>query len=105
MRRQGSPGLVRSSVPRVVAATIALGACAGLPAAGAGPAEAAALERRARSILADACFPCHGPDAGKRKAELRLDVEPGGRAARDGRRLVVPGDPSASEVFLRLTAA
>src|SRR5690242_21747974 len=26
-----------------------------------------------KPILADKCFACHGPDAGKRKADVRLD--------------------------------
>ena len=28
-----------------------------------------------KPILSDKCFACHGPDANKRKAGLRLDVE------------------------------
>ena len=28
-----------------------------------------------RPILSDKCFACHGPDANKRKAGFRLDIE------------------------------
>lgn len=33
------------------------------------------FNREVRSILSDKCFACHGPDANKREAELRLDQE------------------------------
>src|SRR5262245_18292254 len=37
-------------------------------------AERLQFNRDVRPILADHCFPCHGPDAAKRKADLRLDM-------------------------------
>jgi hypothetical protein len=51
-----------------------------------------------RPLLADRCFTCHGPDAKKRKAKLRLDIPEGAR------RVVVPGKPEQSELFRRITA-
>ena len=36
-------------------------------------AEPLRYNRDIRPILSDKCFSCHGPDAAKRKANLRLD--------------------------------
>jgi hypothetical protein len=63
------------------------------------------FNRDVRSILAENCFPCHGPDKGKRKANLRLDTEDGARADRNGRPAVVPGDLARSALYRRITAA
>src|SRR5688500_9558539 len=53
-------------------------------------------------ILTANCFPCHGPDAAARKADLRLDVRDGAVAA-DGSGVIVPGRPGRSELVARLT--
>jgi hypothetical protein len=45
----------------------------------AGRAEPVRFNRDVLPILAEKCFACHGPDAAKRKANLRLDREEGAR--------------------------
>ena len=63
------------------------------------------FNRDIRPILSAHCFQCHGPDAGKRKAELRLDTRQGALAARDGHQTIAAGQPDKSELFLRITSA
>ena len=57
-----------------------------------------------RPILADNCLACHGLDAGKRKAKLRLDIPEGAYAEHNGNRAVVPGDLERSELWHRITS-
>ncbi|MCB1207469.1 MAG: hypothetical protein KDN18_24675, partial [Verrucomicrobiae bacterium] len=62
------------------------------------------FNRDIRPILSDACFACHGFDAKKRKADLRLDTADGARADLGGYAALVPGDPSKSEAWLRIVS-
>ncbi len=68
------------------------------PALRAAEAPAPTYNRDIRPILAENCFACHGPDAGARKAGLRLDR----RDAAVAKGAIVPGDPDKSELIHRI---
>src|SRR5437867_8189888 len=96
--KNGCPG----SPPRrvLVMATVGwllLVAC-GLQSLAAKPPEKVSYNRDIRPILSDKCFFCHGPDANKRKAKLRLDV----REEAIKKEAFVPGKPDKSELIRRI---
>src|SRR2546426_10864814 len=63
------------------------------------------FNRDVRSILSDKCYLCHGPDAVAKKIPLRLDSEAAAKADLGrGRRAIVDGDPSASQMIRRTAA-
>ncbi|MDZ4853185.1 MAG: DUF1553 domain-containing protein [Pirellulaceae bacterium] len=59
------------------------------------------FDRDVRPILSDKCFHCHGPDANKREADLRLDV----RDAAVNGGAFVPGSPNESELLRRIMSS
>ena len=61
-------------------------------------AEKLRFNRDIRPILSDKCFHCHGPDAQKREADLRLDDR--AAAVKDGH--IVPGVPDKSLILERI---
>ncbi len=60
-----------------------------------------------RPILSDKCYACHGPDANKREAGLRFDIqEEAYKALKDNPKAhaIIPGNPGLSELYLRISA-
>src|SRR5215831_2599969 len=75
-------------------------ACAAGAAAAEGDRPGLEYNRDIRPMLAENCFPCHGPDSAARKAGLRLDrretaIEAGA---------IVPEEPESSELIARINA-
>ncbi len=60
------------------------------------------FNRDVRPILSDKCFLCHGPDAAAKNVPRRLDVEAEAKAERAGRRAIVAGDATASDLVRRI---
>ncbi|CAL1516742.1 PSD1 and planctomycete cytochrome C domain-containing protein [Chitinophaga sp. MM2321] len=60
-----------------------------------------------RPVFSDKCFACHGPDANKRQAGLRLDIAAEAYKAlkeKPDAHALVPGKPHLSELFLRVSS-
>ncbi|MEO8271072.1 MAG: DUF1549 domain-containing protein, partial [Aureliella sp.] len=55
--------------------------------------------RDIRPLLSDRCFLCHGPDAGQRASDLRLDVQSSAHQL-----AIKPGDAAGSELMRRITS-
>ncbi len=60
--------------------------------------------RDVQPLLARHCLHCHGPDGEAREADLRLDTRDGLFAEGSDGRIVVPGNPAASELIRRITS-
>lgn len=111
-RRVARPPILRQrGIPITCAVLVVLTGCAkSTP-----PPEIAAVQSQVpakvdynwdvRPILSGNCFSCHGNDAGKRKAGLRLDNAEAAYAkvpADRSHRAIVPGHPEKSELIRRL---
>ncbi|MBK7644313.1 MAG: PSD1 domain-containing protein [Planctomycetes bacterium] len=89
------------SAPLTIFASLALVAGA---AGTSGSAPALRYDRDVRPILADRCFTCHGPDAKKRQAELRLDMRESALSPHaDSPAAILAGDAEHSELWKRIT--
>jgi aldose sugar dehydrogenase len=95
----------KARAARVLVALFATSLCLGAPR----PADAQGEEpvdyrTEIRPLLADYCYACHGPDPAKREAGLRLDEKRSAFADRGSYRMIVPGRPEESEVWLRVAS-
>jgi hypothetical protein len=64
------------------------------------------FNRDVRPIFSDKCYTCHGPDAAAKHVPFRLDSEAAAKAELSGgKHAIVAGDPDASEIIQRVTAA
>lgn len=90
------------------AAATLLNACSNAGASGDALPDVVSYNYDVRPILSDKCFNCHGPDARKREAGLRLDIASEAYKAlqeHPQKHALVPGKPEASELFARITTS
>lgn len=66
--------------------------------------ELISFNKQVRPILSDKCFACHGFDAKKRQAELRLDTPEGAQEVHSGKAAIVVKDLAASELWRRINS-
>ena len=83
--------MIRDSVPFFLMALLPLAAYAEVD-----------FADKAKTILAQNCIDCHGPDKKQRKAKLRLDVLEGATKDLGGHQAIVPAKPDQSELIARL---
>ena len=65
------------------------------------------IDKYLSPIFSDKCFKCHGPDASKREAHLRLDIADSAFTAlkeTKGAFALVAGKPDASELYKRVSS-
>src|ERR1700741_1438983 len=75
------------------------------PPARAGTGAKLSYNEHIQPILAENCFPCHGPDSASRKGKLRLDrFEFATAKPYPGSPAIVPGKLDQSEMVDRITA-
>ncbi len=55
-------------------------------------------------ILESFCYECHGEDASRREADLRLDVKELAFEDLGGFPNIAPGDPADSELYIRVSS-
>ena len=90
----------------VLVLTGAICSCVSTPRHGAVEQHAAkvAFNRDIRPILSNTCYQCHGPHEAARERDLRFDTEEGlFGSTKEGFPLITRGNPSESEIFLRIT--
>ena len=103
--------MVREFMGGLLVSSLLVGGCFVSGTAGiAGAAEPALpdvveFNRDVRSILSENCFVCHGPDANKRQAELRLDTEAGLFGTDSKTKPVVAREVDTSELIKRIVSA
>ncbi|MFM9057803.1 MAG: DUF1553 domain-containing protein [Planctomycetaceae bacterium] len=92
--------VLQSTGRTFVGAALAVTSALALAAA---PGERLSFNRDVRPIMSDTCFHCHGFDAKKREAGLRLDVREAALAETEGGVVpIVPGAPEASAIIRRI---